>query len=354
MTDPHAIEGPLHDLTAQLRNVATFEAAATLTLRSMLEVVQATLAASPFGASGRVVRAMLHLRPDNDYRRLVVLEAGQTMLSTLDALKTRLPSATAWRWVAERGQGVSIDVNLGRVQLDHKDPTQTRSDHRFAEGEFGSEETRMRLIQRDVTHLHVLPIRKAPNRIEGTISIEIDCRKATGRPFIWGDCGERLQLIADQAAPFLAELPLSPAQPQASDLLLPVVGTSMAGIIELLRVFAQQEEPILISGPTGAGKSRLARWCHENSGKSQNPFEIMDLSSIPEELQMAELFGWKKGAFTGAIRDNPGLIARAFGGTLFIDEIDNLSPRAQAGLLHVLEERSFRALGDSGAEKYAD
>lgn len=354
MTDTSPIEATLTDLAAQIRAASTFEEAAALTLRSMLEITQAALAASPFGSSGRVVRGILHLRPDNDYRRLVVLEAGKTTVSPVDGTKTRLPSATAWRWVAERGQGVSIDVTLGRVQLDRDDPTQTRSDLRFAEGQFGSDETRMRLIQRDVTHLHVLPLRGAPERIDGTISIEVDCRRATGAPFIWSNCGEQLQRIADAVAPYLEDLPLSPAAPQSVDPFLPVVGASMAGIVEMLRVFAQQEEPILISGPTGAGKSRLARWCHENSGTAQNPFEIMDLSAIPEELQMAELFGWKKGAFTGAIRDNPGLIARARGGTLFIDEIDNLSPRAQAGLLHVLEERSYRALGDSGAEKYAD
>ncbi len=128
----------------------------------------------------------------------------------------------------------------------------------------------------------------------------------------------------------------------------------MAGVVGLLRVFARQGEPILISGPTGAGKSRLARWCHENSGVGKEPFEILDLTTVPEELQMAELFGWKKGAFTGAVRDTPGLIARARGGTLFIDEIDNLSPRAQAGLLHVFEERTYRVLGDSGSETQAE
>ena len=59
---------------------------------------------------------------------------------------------------------------------------------------------------------------------------------------------------------------------------------------------------ILISGPTGAGKSRLARWCHERSNRGAEPFETLDLMTVPEELQMAELFGWKKGAFTGAVR----------------------------------------------------
>jgi DNA-binding NtrC family response regulator len=275
-------------------------------------------------------------------------------VSAVDAKQTRLPSATAWRWVAERGTGVSLDVNIGRVQVDCRDPTRIFSDRRFAEGDFSNTESRLRLIQRDVTHLHVLPLRGAHDRIDGTISIEVDCRLATGRPFIWGSCGQQLQQLADCAAPFLGALPLALVKSQASDPFLPVVGKAMSELVELLRVFALQGEPILLSGPTGAGKSRLARWCHENSEFGGKPFEIMDLSAVPEELQMAELFGWKKGAFTGAIRDTPGLITRARGGTLFIDEIDNLSARAQSGLLHVLEERTYRPLGESGTELPAD
>ncbi|HKO49129.1 MAG TPA: sigma 54-interacting transcriptional regulator [Polyangiaceae bacterium] len=347
-------EATLMDLMVLLRSASTFEEAAAMTLQPMLARASAALAASRFSQSGRIVRAMVHLRPDDGYRRLVVLEAGETHVSPVESSQTRLPSATAWRWVAERGQGVSIDVNLGSVQLDGDDPSKTHSDRRFSEGEFASNESRMRLLQRDVTHLHVLPLRGAGDRIDGILSLEADCRQAMGRPFIWEECAEQLQLFADCAAPYLANLPISLVPPQQVDAFLPVVGASMAGIIEMLRVFAQQEEPILISGPTGAGKSRLARWCHEHSSTRPNAFEILDLSTVPEELQMAELFGWKKGAFTGAIRDNPGLIARARGGTLFIDEIDNLSPRAQAGLLHVLEERTYRVLGDNGVEKPAE
>jgi len=84
--------------------------------------------------------------------------------------------------------------------------------------------------------------------------------------------------------PMLASTDAAPIPPTQVDALLPVIGASMAGVIEMLRVFAQQEEPILISGPTGAGKSRLARWCHEQSSTRPNAFEILDLSTVPEEL----------------------------------------------------------------------
>ncbi len=349
-----AFDAAMMDLVVKIRSATTFEAAAALTLQPMLELASAALAASPYAGAGRIVCGMLHLRPNDGYRHLVVLEAGGTEVAALESSERRLPSATAWRWVAEYGQAVSVDVNLGRVQVAGSDSKRTLSDRRFSDGEFASHESRMRLLQRDVTHLHVLPLRGARDGIDGMISLEAQCRTAMGRPFIWAQCGEQLQLLADCAAPYLASLPSASVHPQEVDPFLPVVGSSMAGIIEMLRVFAQQEEPILISGPTGAGKSRLARWCHEHSGAQNHAFEILDLATVPEELQMAELFGWRKGAFTGAIRDNPGLIARARGGTLFIDEIDNLSPRAQAGLLHVLEERTYRVLGDTGTEKPAE
>ncbi|HEU4406131.1 MAG TPA: sigma 54-interacting transcriptional regulator [Polyangiaceae bacterium] len=342
------------DFVAKLRAAATFEAAAAATLGPMIDLCAAALAESRFGASGKIVRGMVHLRPADGYRRLAVLEAGGRAVTGVEAGETRLPSATAWRWVAELKVAVAVDVNTGRVQVEREGPPQTLADRRFGEGEFASQESRMRLLQRAATHLYVLPLRGPRDSVDGMISLEADCRAAIGLPFVWGEGAEALQLFADLAAPYLASLPLAPARPPSADPLLPVVGESLAGIVELLRVFAQQEEPILISGPTGTGKSRLARWCHEQSAVRGRPFETLDLSAIPEELQMAELFGWKKGAFTGAVKDNPGFVARARGGTLFIDEVDNLSARAQAGLLHVIEERTYHVLGDEGGERPAD
>ncbi|MEO5769138.1 MAG: sigma 54-interacting transcriptional regulator, partial [Polyangia bacterium] len=228
------------------------------------------------------------------------------------------------------------------------------SDKLPVEREFSSHETRSRFMERDVTHLLAIPLRTASQTVEGMISVEVDCRAAMGLPFIWPACTAQMQFLSDLAALYLTTLPAVPTAIDEADTFLPVIGRSMAATVKMLLVFAQQAEPILLRGPTGSGKSRLARWCHEHSGAREKPFEVLDLSAIPEELQMAELFGWKKGAFTGAVRDNVGVIARARGGTLFIDEIGNLSLRAQAGLLRVLEERTYRILGDGGAEKEAD
>lgn len=341
---------PLASLLEQLRSAVSFEEAASHTLGRMLEACETQLQQSGFATQGKIVRGVVHLRPGDGYRGLAVLEAGAAELSGVDAAEGRLTSTTAWRWVVETGRSVSIDVTVGQVLVAGKTSV---ADKRLR-GEFASQESRALLLRRDVTHLHVAPLRGPRGSIDGMISLEAQCRSAMGTPFIWPECSAWLELLADVAAPFLVGLPPRPARGQAVDAYLPVVGASMAPLVEMLRTFAQQEEPILITGPTGAGKSRLARWCHEQSPRRGRPFEVLDLSAVPEELQMAELFGWKRGAFTGAVRDNPGYIARARGGSVFIDEIDNLSPRAQAGLLHVLEERTYRTLGDDGRETQAD
>jgi DNA-binding NtrC family response regulator len=138
------------------------------------------------------------------------------------------------------------------------------------------------------------------------------------------------------------------------DEFLPVVGEATKSMVEMARVFVSQGETLLISGPTGSGKSRLARWCHEQSPRRRQRFELLDLLSVPEELQMAELVGWKRGAFTGATHNMAGALTRAAKGTLFIDEIDKLSLKAQSGLLRILEDRRYRPLGDGTDEHQAD
>jgi DNA-binding NtrC family response regulator len=186
------------------------------------------------------------------------------------------------------------------------------------------------------------------------VSIEASCIAAIDRPFVWPELVTGAQLLADVAAPFLAALPTAQREAAPPDLYLPVIGPSMTPLVEMLRIFAEQDETLLLTGPTGSGKSRLARWCHHRSPRDKGPFEILDLATVPEDLQLADLFGWKRGAFTGASRDMTGAITRATGGTLFIDEIDKLSMRAQAGLLRVFEERKYRPLGEGAGERTAD
>lgn len=105
------------------------------------------------------------------------------------------------------------------------------------------------------------------------------------------------------------------------------------------------EAPVLITGPTGTGKTLAARMVHSNSGLRDGPFVTLHCSAIPEQLLESELFGHEKNSFTGANSSREGHIERARGGTLFLDEIADISPSAQAKLLRFVEERTFVRVG---------
>ncbi|KFE62754.1 sigma-54-dependent transcriptional regulator [Hyalangium minutum] len=350
----------LQALASALHAARHFEQAALATLHPLLRMAEQALQASRFAGKGRLLRGMVHLRPAESYRRLVALEreALDTPAPSEDSLLladgprvSLLASASAWRAVVEHGCAVSIDVGQGTLQP-HEGPARSLSAPSLVTA--FTQESQQRLLSREATHVCVFPLRVPGERIDGMIALEASCMAALGQEFIWREASPRLQLIVDMAAPYLSALPPRPVKLPETDEFLPVVGSSMANLVGVLRIFAQQDETILVSGPTGAGKSRLARWCHERSARRQRRFESLDLMTVPEELQMSELFGWRKGAFSGAVKDNPGCLARAEGGTLFIDEIDKLSLKAQAGLLHVLEDRTYRALGDAGSEQRAN
>ena len=120
----------------------------------------------------------------------------------------------------------------------------------------------------------------------------------------------------------------------------------MQHVVKLIKKFAKTDATILLTGETGTGKSLMAKYAHYNSPRFASPFVVINCAAIPHALIESELFGYEKGAFTGAQREGKrGLIEQANGGTLFLDEIGELNLDLQTKLLHVFENSEFYRVG---------
>ncbi len=128
---------------------------------------------------------------------------------------------------------------------------------------------------------------------------------------------------------------------------------AMQRVLRLTRIAAGTDEPVLITGETGTGKEVLARLLHAGGPRAAGPFVPVNCAAIPETLFEREFFGASRGAYTGADRDRPGLCETAAAGVLFLDEIGDMPLPVQAKLLRLLQEGTFRRLGDPG-ERRAD
>lgn len=121
---------------------------------------------------------------------------------------------------------------------------------------------------------------------------------------------------------------------------------SMLVATKLIKQVAQSDVPVLLRGETGVGKDLVARAIHERSKRSEHPFVAVNCGGFTEELFSSEIFGHKRGAFTGAHADKPGRFALAEGGTLFLDEIGEVPSKNQVELLRALESHEYQPLGD--------
>ena len=132
-----------------------------------------------------------------------------------------------------------------------------------------------------------------------------------------------------------------------------IIGQSpqMQRVFELVRKVATHDVTVLLRGMSGTGKELMARAIHEESHRREQPFIPIDCATLPETLVESEIFGYEKGAFTGALDRKPGRFELAHQGTLFLDEVGNLTPHVQMKLLRVLQEREVERLG--GKERIA-
>src|SRR5436190_3963261 len=128
-----------------------------------------------------------------------------------------------------------------------------------------------------------------------------------------------------------------------------IIGSSrkMQSVYNLINKVADTDSTVLIQGESGTGKELVARGLHFNSNRQQHPFVAINCSALPENLLESELFGHKKGAFTGAVSDKRGLFEEANLGTIFLDEVNSMATSLQTKLLRVLQEREVRRVGDN-------
>lgn len=124
-------------------------------------------------------------------------------------------------------------------------------------------------------------------------------------------------------------------------------GPAMQQVFKMIGLLTTQDVTVLITGESGVGKELVARAIHENSPRRSHPFVAVNCGAMPETLLEAEMFGYEKGAFTGADSRKPGKFEAAGGGSIFLDEIGELQPLLQVKLLRVLQEKSFERIGGS-------
>ncbi|WP_319521573.1 sigma-54 dependent transcriptional regulator [uncultured Desulfosarcina sp.] len=135
----------------------------------------------------------------------------------------------------------------------------------------------------------------------------------------------------------------------STDMFQELVGKSpeMQRVYETIRTVAQNDLTVLITGESGTGKDLAARAVHALSNRSKRPFIAVNCPTVPEHILESELFGYKKGAFTHATSDKKGLFQEAHTGTIFLDEIGDITPTIQTKLLRVLQEKEIKPLGDA-------
>ena len=323
-------------MLARLRRASTFEDAARLLLAVLGALLREGVA--ELGPHAKLQRAAFWRLVDDGYRDTVPMDpegnpdilAAFSTTALLGARQTRAP--------------VLIYAESGRlVRPSDGEPIDLSADRGVPPGPGST----MQVLRRgQTTHLLALPIFDAADVLSGLVTLELRAQRYVERTLpTWGP-------FAAQAAPYmeamgpLVLLKARGGEGRGNTEGLPVIGRTMRALLPILERFAQLRDPLLLTGPTGVGKTMLARWCHNQSPRQKGPFVSCILNTAGSELAVAQLFGSSKNAYTNAA-ERRGLIEEADGGTLFLDEIGILSPEHQQLLLEVVETGHFRRLGES-------
>ena len=164
------------------------------------------------------------------------------------------------------------------------------------------------------------------------------------KPFEDGELESALQRALDEPVP-AAEARVLKARVDEGENGLVSSNPRMLQIMEVARRVADTDAPVLLLGESGVGKVVVARYVHRQSQRAGQPFVKVNCAALPEDLLESELFGYERGAFSGALREKPGLFELADKGSILLDEIGEMTPHLQAKLLHVLQDGEFTRLG---------
>jgi DNA-binding NtrC family response regulator len=276
-----------------------------------------------------VARGAVHFRTrEGGYRAIEVAEwlgEGATSLS---------PSASVWGSVEQADASVWLDLGTCRGFVL---PTGEAFDTVPAQVPFERTSSVLQMIERQSTHVLASPLRGARG-VEGMLTLELadqaGAHEAAGLRAHAIEVAALLELVG----PALLSLPSREPLSSPGDA-WPVIGRRMRSVLALVETLAREDEVLLFEGPSGIGKTYLARFCHERSPRHGGPLVTSRLASLPPEVQRLELVG------RAGEDAQPGLLHQADAGTLVLEGVDGLAPDVQSLLVEITEGRRFLPIG---------